>query len=258
VRVPDWLYATLSVAVVVGVVESLSRLDVLPRHAFPPLSQTASTLADELRTDHFWRDTADTMKGWAYGLAIAAAFAVPLGIAIGASALVYRAVRVVVEFLRPIPSVALIPLAVLVWGTGFESKLFLVVFASFWPLFIQTLYGMRDVDPVTIDTARSYGLGRVSRMVWVTLPGALPYVATGLRISSSVALILAVTAELVIGAPGLGAAITLANAHGNVRLMYALIVATGVLGWLLNTLFAQAERRVLHWHPSQRRLRASR
>ena len=256
-RLRDPGYAVATVAVVFAFVEALTRLDVLPSSSFPPLTQTFQTLGEELGRAEFWRDVRDTLKGWAYGLAIATALAVPAGALIGASPLAYRAVRLIVEFLRPIPSVALVPLAVLVYGTGFESKLFLVVFASFWPIFIQTLYGIRDVDQLMVDTARSYGLGRFARTRFVVLPSALPYVATGLRISSSVALILAVTAELVIGAPGLGAAITIANANGNVRLMYALIVATGLLGWILSMLFTQGERRVLHWHPSQRRVRAA-
>ena len=83
---------------------------------------------------------------------------------IGSSRWVYRAFRVPIEFLRPIPSVALIPLAVLIYGTGLESKVFLAAFASFWPLLIQTIYGVQDVDPVATDTARSFGLGRLARM----------------------------------------------------------------------------------------------
>jgi ABC-type nitrate/sulfonate/bicarbonate transport system permease component len=249
----DRLYPLLTLALVFAVVEALSRFDILPRHGFPPLSQMLETLAEQVRSGSFWSLVGQTLKGVGYGLGLATVLAVPAGIAVGSAELAYRAVRGVVEFLRPIPSVALVPLAVLVWGTGFTSKLFLVVYAAFWPLFIQTLYGMRDVDPVMVDTARSYGLGRLARLRFVTLPSALPYVATGLRIASAVALILAVTAELVIGSPGLGAAITLANANGNVRLMYALIIATGLLGWAISIVFTQLERRVLRWHPSQRR-----
>ena len=136
-----------------------------------------------------------------------------------------------IEFLRPIPSVALIPLAVLIYGQGLESKVFLVAFASFWPLLIQTIYGVQDVDPVATDTARSFGLGRLERMWRITVPSAVPYIATGIRISSAVALILAVTAELVIGAAGLGREINVARSGGNLDAMYALIVATGLLGW---------------------------
>src|SRR5919201_5446282 len=138
------------------------------------------------------------MEGWALGLGIAAAAAIPLGIVLGSSILAYRSLRAVIEFLRPIPSVALIPLAVLVYGTGLESKVFLAVYASFWPILMQALNGVQDVDPVTMDTARSFGFGRLARLRRVTLPSSLPYVATGLRISSAVALILAVTAALVI------------------------------------------------------------
>ena len=161
-----------------------------------------------------------------------------------------------IEFLRPIPSVALIPLAVLVYGTGLQSKVFLAAFASFWPLFVQTMYGVQDADPVVTDTARSFGLGRFERMWRIRLPGAVPYIATGVRISSAVALILSVTAELVIGAAGLAGSIAVAQAGGALDLMYALIIATGMLGWGLNILATRGEKRVLHWHPSQRALAA--
>ena len=177
---------------------------------------------------------------------------VPVGLLVGSSRWAYRALRVPIEFLRPIPSVALIPLAVLIYGTGLESKVFLAAFASFWPLLIQTIYGVQDVDPVATDTARSFGLGRLARLYRVTVPSAVPYIATGIRISSAVALILAVTAELVIGSDGLGQAINLARSGGNIDLMYALIIATGLLGWVLNIGATAIERRVLHWHPSQR------
>ena len=194
----------------------------------------------------------DTLQGWALGLGIACLVAIPSGILIGSSPLLYRALRVPIEFLRPIPSVALIPLAVLVYGSGLQSKVFLAAFAATWPLLMQTLYGVQDVDPVATDTARSFGFSRGSRLLRVTLPSAVPYIATGIRISAAVALILVVTAELVIGAPGLGREINLARQGSNVELMYALILATGLLGLLVNQLFTWAERRVLRWHPSQR------
>jgi ABC-type nitrate/sulfonate/bicarbonate transport system permease component len=129
---------------------------------------------------------------------------------------------------------------------------FLAAFASFWILMLQTIYGVQDVDPVASDTARSFGIPATERLLRVTMPSAMPYIATGMRVASSVALILAVTAELVIGSPGLGRSINLARSGANVQLMYALIVVTGALGWGLNAGFAWAERRTLHWHPSHR------
>ena len=192
------------------------------------------------------------MQGWALGLGIAALIAIPVGIVVGSSRLLYRSLRGVIEFLRPIPSVALIPLAVLIYGSGLESKVFLAAFAATWPLLMQTLYGVQDVDPVATDTARSFGFSRAQRMLRVTLPSAVPYIATGVRISAAVALILAVTAELVIGSPGLGREINIARQGEATDIMYALIIATGLLGWVINAVFARGERRVLHWHPSQR------
>ncbi len=248
----SWALPWLGVLVVLGVLELLTRGEVLSPRYFPPPSEMFAALFDEAGTSEFWSAVGNTVQGWALGLGIAALIAIPLGIVIGSSRLVYRALRAVIEFLRPIPSVALIPLAVLIYGSGLESKVFLAAFAATWPLLMQTLYGVQDVDPVATDTARSFGLNRFERLYRVTLPSAVPYLATGLRISSSVALILAVTAEIVIGSAGLGREINVARSGGAVELMYALIITTGLLGWLLNLATTQAERRVLHWHPSQR------
>jgi ABC-type nitrate/sulfonate/bicarbonate transport system permease component len=253
-RIPDAALPWLSVAAVLVLFEILPRIGILPRDHFPPISKTLSTLFEQLDEGGFWEAVWNTLQGWALGLGLAILLAVPLGILVGSNRLLYRSFRVPVEFLRPIPSVALIPLAVLVYGTGLESKVFLAVFASFWPLFVQTLYGVQDVDPVVTDTARSYGLGRFEILWRIRLPGAVPYIATGIRISSAVALILSVTAELVIGSAGLGRSISVAQSGGAITLMYALIIATGMLGWALNVLATRGERRVLHWHPSQREL----
>jgi ABC-type nitrate/sulfonate/bicarbonate transport system permease component len=242
----------LAIAGCLALWELLTRAGILNPDHIPTMTDTVSELASLLGDADFWGAVGNTLQGWALGLGIAAALAIPLGIVIGSSATAYRAVRFVVEFLRPIPSVALVPLAVLIYGVGLESKVFLAAFASFWPLFVQTLYGVQDVDPVATDTAKSFGLGGLQRLVRIKLPSAVPYIATGLRISSSVALILAVTAEIVIGSAGLGREINIARQGGAIELMYALIITTGLLGWALNIATTRAERHVLHWHPSHR------
>jgi ABC-type nitrate/sulfonate/bicarbonate transport system permease component len=243
----------LTTAAMLALAELLSRSGALPRDSFPPATEVLRALADEARTARFWQAVRETLQGWALGLGIAAAWAIPAGVLLGSVWYAYRAARGIVEFLRPIPSVALVPLAVLVYGTGTDSKVFLAAYAASWPLLIQTLYGVHDVDAVALETARAYRVARRTRFLRVTLPSAAPYVATGLRLASTTALILAVTAELVIGSPGLGSQIALAEASGATTPMYALIAATGLLGLLLNGVFARAERRVLRWHASQRR-----
>jgi ABC-type nitrate/sulfonate/bicarbonate transport system permease component len=247
---------TVAVLSALALWELLVGIGMLSDDHVPSMTATVAELTELLGDVDFWSAVGSTLQGWALGLGIAAVLAIPLGIVIGSSPLVYRSVRFVVEFLRPIPSVALVPLAVLIYGVGLESKVFLAAFASFWPLFVQTLYGVQDVDPVATETARSFGLGRLERLWRIKLPSAVPYIATGLRISSAVALILAVTAEIVIGSAGLGRSINVARQSGALELMYALIITTGLLGWVLNILTSQAERRVLHWHPSQRQAAA--
>jgi ABC-type nitrate/sulfonate/bicarbonate transport system permease component len=251
-RVPDALLPWLSVLGVLVLFDILPRIGALPENHFPPISRTLGTLGQQLVKGGFWEAVWNTIQGWALGLGIAAALAIPLGIVIGSNRLVYRAMRGLIEFLRPVPSVALIPLAILIYGTALKSKVFLATFASFWQLIVMVIYGVQDVDPVATDTARSFGFSRPQRMLRVTLPIAVPYIATGLRIASAVSLILTVTAELVIGSSGLGRSINVARSGGDEQLMYALIIATGILGLVLNTIFLLAERRVLHWHPSQR------
>jgi ABC-type nitrate/sulfonate/bicarbonate transport system permease component len=255
---PEWALPWAGLLAVLASFELLSRAELINSRFFPPISEMIARLAEEAGTGDFWSAVGNTLQGWALGLGIACAIAIPAGIVIGSTPLLYRALRGVIEFLRPIPSVALVPLAVLIYGSGLESKVFLAAFASTWPLLMQTLYGVQDVDPVATDTARSFGFSRGARLVRVTLPSAVPYIATGIRISAAVALILVVTAELVIGSPGLGRQINLARQGNNVELMYALILATGLLGMAVNALFTRAEHRVLHWHPSQRREVAAR
>jgi ABC-type nitrate/sulfonate/bicarbonate transport system permease component len=254
----DWAPPIVAALLLLALWELVVRAGVIAESSIPPASAAIGELFTQLGEGTLWKAIGNTLQGWAIGLGLAVLLGVPAGILIGSSRWAYRALRVPIEFLRPIPSVALIPLAVLVYGSGLESKVFLAAFASTWPLLMQTLYGVQDVDPVATDTARSFGFSRAQRLLRVTLPSAVPYIATGVRISAAVALILVVTAELVIGSPGLGRGINLARQGANVELMYALILATGLLGMAVNGLFTRIEHRVLHWHPSQRAEAAAR
>ncbi|KKD09843.1 ABC transporter permease [Streptomyces sp. WM6386] len=232
--------------------EAAPRLGLVKEAYFPPTSRIADALGTELSDDTFWTALGDTLTGWALGLVIASTAGIVLGVAIAVVPYLREATASTIEFLRPIPSVALIPLAVLLYGTELRSVLLLVVYASFWQVLIQVLYGVQDVDPVAEETARSYGLGPWARVRHVLWPTALPYVMTGIRLAAAVALILAITAELVIGAPGLGARIAVAQNSQAVPEMYALIVVTGVLGLLINVGARTVERRALAWHQSVR------
>ncbi|WP_314220981.1 ABC transporter permease [Streptomyces zaehneri] len=243
---------TAGLAVFLALGEAVPRLGLVKEAYFPPTSRIAGALGDELADSAFWTALGDTLTGWALGLAIAVGAGIVAGVIVSVVPHLREATASTVEFLRPIPSVALIPLAVLLYGTELRSVLLLVVYAAFWQILIQVLYGVQDVDPVAEETARSYGLGTWARVRHVLWPTALPYVMTGVRLAAAVALILAITAELVIGAPGLGARIAVAQTSQAVPEMYALIVVTGVLGLLINVGARTVERRALAWHQSVR------
>ncbi|PBC59935.1 ABC transporter permease [Streptomyces sp. Tue6028] len=243
---------TAGLAAFLALGEAVPRLGLVKEQYFPPTSRIAGALRDEFAETAFWTALGDTLTGWALGLAIAVSAGILAGVLISVVPHLREATASTVEFLRPIPSVALIPLAVLLYGTGLRSVLLLVVYAAFWQVLVQVLYGVQDVDPVADETARSYGLGTWARVRHVLWPTALPYVMTGVRLAAAVALILTVTAELVIGAPGLGARIAVAQTSQAVPEMYALIVVTGLLGLLINVGARTVERRALAWHQSVR------
>jgi len=232
--------------------EVLPYVGVVSADFLPPTHRIAVALGGELVDGAFWTALAHTLVAWAVGLVIAVLGGIVAGITIGAVPVLRALTASTIEFLRPIPSVALIPLAVLLYGTKLESTLMLVIYASFWQVLIQVLYGVQDVDPIADETARSYGLGTWARVRYVMWPTALPYVMTGIRLAAAVALVLAITAELVIGAPGLGNRIAVAQTSNAVPDMYALIAVTGLLGVAINLAARFVERHLLSWHQSVR------
>jgi ABC-type nitrate/sulfonate/bicarbonate transport system permease component len=251
-RTGDFILPLLSIGVSLLLWEAVSRSGVISQQDLPSMTASFGELWSLAQTREFWANLGYTARGWGLGLLIGTAFAVPIGILLGSSELAARAFRVPIEFMRPIPSAVLIPLLFLTIGANLRSELFLASFGAFWPLLVQTMYGVRDVDPLAIDTARSFGVGRFERLYRIKLPSAVPYIATGFRISSTVALILAFTAELFMGTPGLGQAMNFATSYGLNDQLYALALATGFLGLAIHFLTSSLEKRALRWHPSQR------
>ncbi len=232
--------------------ELIPRLGIIDERYLPPASEVIAALVRDFGLTAFWVSVGETMTAWFLGLVIAVALAVLAGFVIGSSSFLRKATNSTIEFLRPIPSVALIPLAVLLFGVKIESSLMLITYAAFWQVLIQVLYGVADVDMVANNTAKTYGLGRMARIRYVVFPTALPYLMTGVRLAATVALVLAITAELVIGSPGLGREIALAQSGGAISGMYALVLATGLIGVLINLLMRFIEKKTLSWHSSVR------
>ena len=219
---------------------------------FPSATSTLGALGTAITQPTFWQSVAATLVTAAVGLGLAVLVAVPLGVGLGTSHTAYRAARVVVEFLKPIPPIVILPLVVLVLGPTTRMGVFLVFFGCLFPVLTQTITGVHDADPVALDTARSFGLSRPSRMARIVLPGALAFIATGIRISAGAAIIIAVVSELIGGAPGLGKDLFIAQSAGLYPELYAYVLFLGIAGVGVNVALAALEHRLLHWHPSVR------
>jgi ABC-type nitrate/sulfonate/bicarbonate transport system permease component len=251
-RVPPALLGLIGLVGFAAMLEVVPRTGVVPKGYLPPTSQIVAAIVEQAGHRQFWTALADTLRTWATGLVLAVVAGIVVGVLIGSIPALRAATSSTIEFLRPIPSVALIPLVFVLYGSTIKSTVVLVVYASFWQVLLQVLHGVVDVDPIARDTARSYRIGRLRQIRHVVWPTALPYVATGVRLATSVALILTITGELVVSSPGLGKEIALAQSGNAIPEMYALVVVTGLIGVVANLLTRTAERRVLAWHPSVR------
>jgi len=252
--IPPRLLGLLGLAGFAVLIEILPRVGVLPARYFPTTTAIFGALADYAGDSRFWTALGQTLRTWVIGLTIAVLAGVAVGVVIGAVPVLRALTASTIEFLRPIPSVALIPLVVVLVGSGMSGTLVLVVYASFWQVLVQVLHGVADVDPVARDTARAYHLGFGYRVRYVVWPTALPYAVTGIRLATAVALILTITGELTIGTPGLGKLMETAYNSGleAVPSVYAIVVVTGLIGVLANNATRAAERYVLAWHPAVR------
>jgi ABC-type nitrate/sulfonate/bicarbonate transport system permease component len=250
-RVVRWLKGTAGVLIAIGLWELVRALSLLPRNYVPSVPDILQAVVDNLDTG-LLSAAGDTLQAWALGMLITIAIGLIVGIALGLSHWADAALRVVVEFLRPVPSVALIPVAVLIFGIGLKMQLLLIVFACVWPVLFNVRYGVASVDRLLIDTGRVSGLSRAGVVRRVVLPAALPATFTGVRIASSIALVLAVSSEMVSGSPGLGKLIVDADAAANVELSYAGVFVTGIIGLLLNLAMQIADRRLLPWSLASR------
>jgi NitT/TauT family transport system permease protein len=251
-RVTRFVRGLSGVAVFLLLAEILSRTGLISRAVVPPVSDVLARAAGLAGDTRFLSDLAATVQAWALGLAITIVLAVPCGVVLGTLPGVRIATRAIVEFLRPIPSVAVIPLVGLILGAGLRMTLTLIVYAAIWPVLFNTIYGLDDVDPVAIQTLRAFGFGRLAVIQRVSLPSAAPFIATGIRLASAIAIILDVGTGILTGrinGSGLGAFIADANSGaGDTTLVLAATVWAGILGLALNALIVWGERRVFHWH----------
>lgn len=183
------------------------------------------------------------------GFLIASTIGVGLGVLIGRSRFLLKWAMPIVDLCRPLPSAAILPIAMLILGLGERMYLFVIVFGGVWPILLDTIIGVRYVDSTMQDAVAQMRFGPVTRLWTFVLPEAAAEITSGLRISLSVCLILTVTAELFVGSGnGLGRFMSLAQDGGDYALMYFLVIVIALVGWVLNRLLDS----IISWMPWMR------
>lgn len=229
--------------------EGAVRVGLLRAEFIPPPSIVLVRVGQLLVDVSFLRDLIATVLASLIALLIAIAIAVPAGLLLGSIPALRLATASIVEFLRPIPVTALIPLVLLLIGSGPDAKITLAVYASLWPIMFNTIYALGEIDPVLMETARACGTSRGRILTSVALPHTAPFVFTGIRLSATITLLAVVAVELLAGSEvGLGHFIVDANT-GTARfdLVYAGTVVAGVLGLLINEGLERLGNRLFRW-----------
>ncbi|MEV0582414.1 ABC transporter permease [Nonomuraea sp. NPDC050310] len=257
-RAPSWtenkvVCGVLGVVGVTLLAELAGRTGLISTDLFPLASTIIAEAITLIADPAFLGDIAGTFGAWAAGLALTVLLAVPAGLVLGSVPALEAVARPVIEFLRPIPSIAIIPLAVFLFPDNLQMKIGVIAYASTWPILINTIYGVKDVDPLAKETLRTFGFGRSAVLARVSLPSAAPFIATGIRIAAGFGLIVAISAELISSQEsGIGTFILEAGSSPEgVLLTVAAVLWAGVLGLLTNAAFVGAERRMFRWHTAK-------
>jgi ABC-type nitrate/sulfonate/bicarbonate transport system permease component len=220
--------------------EAGSRGGVLPMDSFSRPSLIAVAFARGFADGSIPLATWQTFEAALTGFTFAALAGILCGVVLGLSPRLERVVGPSIDALRPIPSVALIPLALLLFGFGLRMEASVVAFACFWPVLLMTIAAVRGIEPRLLEVGRSLELSYISQMTKIILPAALGRIAVGLRLALAISLVVAVTVEIVLNPRGLGHSMIAAQQALRSDLMYAELLWLGVVGWLLNYLVQKA------------------
>jgi ABC-type nitrate/sulfonate/bicarbonate transport system permease component len=216
---------------------------------FPRLSTILAEFQDLWLFSEFGTHVVPSLVRIGLGFAIAVVAGIALGIPLGLSYWARTCAMPHIEYWRAMPPPALLPISiVLLHSIGNLQKVSFIAFFCLFPILLNTIDGVRGIDPTLIETARSYGVGGLERIRRIVLPAALPQIAAGMRNSLSLAVIMMVLSEYYSSTSGVGYVLLISKNTFQLAPMWAAILLIGLLGYLLNLLFLLAERRLLGWH----------
>lgn len=235
-----------------GLWEVLSRSGILDDSALPPPSKVAPQAFLLLTESSFWVALWQTLYGWALAILGAVVIAVPLGAFLGRNRFADGSTKLLIDVVRAIPTVALLPLGLILLGASQDLKIILVGIACVWPLTVQIMQGVKDIDPITADMGRGYRFTPAQNFKWILVPSVGVYLSSGLRVVSVLGLFAVLGIELIGGISGLGYRMAVAQEVGNSVLLLAYVVWTTVVAVIVNSSVVWTENRLFHWHPSRR------
>jgi ABC-type nitrate/sulfonate/bicarbonate transport system permease component len=236
------------VVLILVVWQAFSHFGWVDVHLFPSIATIAASLMQLSTSLELVHHVLDSLHRILIGFVLGSAAGYLLGLVCGLSTRVYDLLEMSIEFLRPIPSVILIPIAILFLGIGNTLNVGIIAWACSWPVFVNTMDGVRSVDHILMNTARMLGLNNWAIIREITLPASLPQVLTGLRVGLGIAVAVGVITEMVVSATGIGSFILGSSLSFRVPEMYAGVVTIGLLGYILNRVFFIIERRALKWN----------
>ena len=221
---------------------------------YPPLSDVVTSLRDDWLTERLLTDVVPSLVSLVSGLALAVVVGVALGFALGSVRRVRAVVLPLVDFLRSMPGIALIPLFIAIFGPGATSENLLIAWVCVWPVLLSTIDSVAALDTTWLHASRSIRLGRAAHFRWVALPGAMPRIAAGVSLSVSLAVLAMVAIELYSSQRGLGYQLNLDQRNFAIAQVYAGALLAGAVGFLAAAGFDLLQRHVLLRWQHQRTL----
>jgi NitT/TauT family transport system permease protein len=215
----------------------------------PPFSAVVACTLEMIKNGQLWANTAESLTRSLLGFGLAIVIAVPLGLVIGWSRSVARTIQPLLELFRCTPALALLPVFILLLGIGETSKIALVLYACSWPILLNTISAVRNVDPLLVKSARTMGVSQAQLLWKVMLPAAVPTIFAGFRLAGAVSLVALVAAEMLGAKAGLGYMIQYSQYNFQIPQMYVGIIAIALLGLAMTQALAAVERRILSWQP---------
>lgn len=219
---------------------------------FPPLSKIVSTLHQVWFFSHFGSDLIPSLEHLAVGLLLSSVTGVALGLVLGLVPVIADALTPLLEFFRAMPGIALVPAALLFFGIGTTLQVGVIASAAVWPILLNTIDGVRGVDPMVTEVARSYRIRWSDRLPRMVLRAASPQIVAGMRTALSLGIIMVVFSEQFGSTNGIGYQLLSSQRNFAVPRMWAAMVLLGLVGYVLNVAFRGFERLVLSWHRAMR------